>query len=198
VPGDLPRIGAVLLGAGFSRRFGADKRLQPLSSSTVAETTLSTYCSAFAHVRVVIRADDDTLAAKLRRYDCEITISADARLGMGHSLAAGITGVDWAWAFVGLLDMPFVQRATLLTLIDAAARQPEPRILRPRLRTDGKDGIPYGHPIGWHQQYFPELRALHGDQGARQLLRTHRAEIMEIVLDDPGIVQDIDTPADLR
>jgi molybdenum cofactor cytidylyltransferase len=39
---------------------------------------------------------------------------------------------------------------------------------------------------------------LRGDHGARPILERHRAEIELLECDDPGILVDIDTPADLR
>ena len=185
------------MGAGFSRRFGTDKRLQAWRGSTVAEQTCDTYQQAFPALRVVIRPDDKVLRVKLARYTDDIVASQHAHLGMGHSLAAGIAGLDWDWAFVGLLDMPFVKVTTLLGLIEHARTLSAPGIIRPRLRQPGKDGIPYGHPIGWHRRYFDALCQCTGDSGARDLLNLYKADTLEVEVEDPGIVQDIDTPQDL-
>lgn len=193
-----PSVGAVLLGAGFSRRFGADKRLQPLRGTSVAEQTCTVYAGAFEHLRVVIRPEDQSLHDRLYAYTHDIVTCADAHLGMGHSLAAAISGLTWQWAFVGLLDMPFIRTETLRTLINHSRAQTRPAILRPRFKQPGKDGIPYGHPIGWHKSYFAELSECRGDVGARDVLKHHHADVVELELDDPGILQDIDTPADLK
>ncbi len=146
---------------------------------------------------MVIRPDDQVLRDRLMQFTEDIVASEDAHLGMGHSLAAGIAGLDWDWAFVALLDMPFVKPTTLEQLIESARTLGAPGIIRPRLRQPGKDGIPYGHPIGWHHNYFDALRQCTGDSGARDLLKRYRSNILEVEVDDPGIVQDIDTPWDL-
>ena len=152
-------------------------------------------------VRVVLRAEDGPLASKVTRYTHDIVMCQDSALGMGHSLAAGIAGLTWEWAFVGLLDMPFVTAQTLQALSARAQAIDSPAIIRPRLdqrlRYQGKDGIPYGHPIGWHHSYFEALTECQGDRGARTLLRQYSAQIIEVEVGDPGIVMDIDTPADL-
>lgn len=151
---------------------------------------------------MVLRAEDGTLKSKMTRYTQDIVMCHDSALGMGHSLAAGIAGLTWEWAFVGLLDMPFVAAHTLKALSACAEAIDSPAIIRPRLdqrlRYQGKDGIPYGHPIGWHHSYFEALTQCQGDQGARTLLRQYSAQIIEVEISDPGIVMDIDTPADLR
>ena len=53
-----------------------------------------------------------------------------------------------------------------------------------------------GNPVGFSRQYLPQLLALQGDQGARSILRQY--PVQQVVVDDAGILQDIDTPADLH
>ena len=54
-----------------------------------------------------------------------------------------------------------------------------------------------GHPVGFAARFVPALGALEADQGARTLLRQHDEQIREIAVDDPGILTDVDTAADL-
>lgn len=186
------RIGAVVLAAGSARRFGADKRLQSLAGSTVAETTLEKYCQVFDAVRVVVQGTADPLYAKLScREDLEIVFSPDANLGMGHSLAAGFTDLPWQYAFVALADMPLVAPATLERL-KSAAMQDQERIIRPRFNDEQ-----YGHPIGFPRTLFAEMQKCHGDTGARSVLAAHKDRSRIIACSDQGVVQDIDTPAAL-
>jgi molybdenum cofactor cytidylyltransferase len=42
-----------------------------------------------------------------------------------------------------------------------------------------------------------ELLALRGDEGARGVVERHRADVAEVVVDDPGIHRDIDRREDL-
>ena len=126
--------GAILLGAGLGRRFGSDKRLAVLGQRTVAETTTQVYAGAFEQLRIVLRPGDTALAKLLAPYG-QIVFAEQAHLGMGHSLAAGFTDLSWQWAFVGLLDMPFVGNATLATLRKRAG-DTEQHILRPRLHAE--------------------------------------------------------------
>ena len=59
-------IGAVILGAGFARRFGSDKRIHPFADSSVARVTLTRYLAVFAKVRVVVRTEDLELQSHLK------------------------------------------------------------------------------------------------------------------------------------
>ena len=192
-----PQIGAVLLGAGFGRRFGSDKRLAPLGNQTVAETTAAAYANAFKAVRIVLRSEDIALIERLERFG-EVIPTDQAHWGMGHTLAAGFTDVSWHWAFVGLLDMPFIAPNTLHLLQDRTTDSKQ-KIIRPLLRTSlqPEQSAPHGHPMGFHRSLFGDLRALTGDQGARSVLRANPEHIQDVELMDPGLVRDIDRPEDL-
>ena len=192
-------IGAIILAAGFGKRFGSDKRLAPLNGKTVVETTVQTYLSVFTSLKVVLRTDDLELADRLPAQ-AERIFTDQAHLGMGHSLAAAIPGLDWHWAFVGLADMPFIQPLTLQQLVDAAGVTKK-TILRPQLGpklTSSAGDPPHGHPIGFHRTLFPALADLTGDRGARDLLKARFDEIEDIPLADPGILRDIDHATDLH
>ena len=60
----------VLAGAGFSKRFGKDKRVTELGGNTLAGTTINLYQMAFERLRIVIRPEDEL--EKLDDLDSEI------------------------------------------------------------------------------------------------------------------------------
>jgi molybdenum cofactor cytidylyltransferase len=189
--------GAPAIAAGFSRRFGADKRLFRLRDGrSMLESTVSTYARAFRHVAVVLRDSDSAVAAhlveSLRARQPIIVTTAHAGRGMAASLADGVRAVsDWDYVFVGLGDMPFVRTETLVEL-DAAMR---------RRRLDGRRCIVQpryedapGHPVGFSREFFAELLDLEGDEGARSVVRGHRDAVEFVDVDDPGVVTDLDQP----
>ena len=184
--------GAIILAAGVSRRFGSDKRQFKLADGTpMLLATLTRYMEVFDDLRVVLREDDTALHEQLIEAQpaIRITVSLDARLGMGHSLASGIGAVAaWDYAFIGLGDMPFVRAETLQSLLDNFLQLPQPAILQPV--HSGRAG----HPVGFHNTFFPELRSLRGDTGARNLLHNHEDSVTRLACDDAGVLQDLDTP----
>lgn len=189
------KIGAVLLGAGFSRRFGADKRIQPFGETTVAAATARLYANCFDWVRAVIREDDATLQANLEPHIDEFVYSKDAALGMGHSLATGFTHLDLDYAFLGFLDMPYIRLETLSELKAIASYQGCTQIVRPVNNSPNAPG--YGHPLGMPKQLFDELARCSGDVGARYVLRAHADLVVDHLTQDDGIWQDVDRPEDL-
>jgi molybdenum cofactor cytidylyltransferase len=52
-----------------------------------------------------------------------------------------------------------------------------------------------GNPVGFSRAHREALLALRGDQGARAILKAHPVSVVSV--DDPGVVSDIDTVADL-
>lgn len=185
------KIVGVLLAAGEGSRFGSDKRLQPLADGTplavAAARNLRAGCD---EVLAVLRPDDTALAALLAAADCRVIFCAEAEQGMGHSLAAGVlASPEAAGWLIALADMPAIAPASHATV--AAALRQGASIAVPTF--EGRRG----HPVGFAARWRAELLALHGDQGARRLLQAAPAEIELVALDDPGILADIDTPADL-
>ena len=200
------KIGAVLLAAGRSRRFGTDKRRHVLPDGrSMLATTIDRYQQVFPTLRIVVSPrdiaqgpDQDRVAAPglleslgivLRDTDTCI-VATDADLGMGHSLAAGCAGINWTFTFVGLADMPFVRVETLTTLVNRARALAEDNILVPTF--EGRRG----HPVGFGQAHLPALCRLTGDQGARALFGTPRDVLLEV--DDAGVLQDLDQPPPSR
>jgi molybdenum cofactor cytidylyltransferase len=45
---------------------------------------------------------------------------------------------------------------------------------------------------------LPEVAALTGDVGCRALMARHPTKVREVVMDEPGILTDIDTPEALQ
>jgi CTP:molybdopterin cytidylyltransferase MocA len=45
--------------------------------------------------------------------------------------------------------------------------------------------------------FFDSLLDLHGDEGAKDLLRRNEKRLVKIPVGDPGVIRDIDTPGDL-
>lgn len=111
--------------------------------------------------------------------------------GMGDSIARGVAATADASGWLILPgDLPLVSVRTLRLVAQALA--PEWVVL-PFWRGQ------HGHPVGFGKQCGSSLAALSGDVGAAAVVRARRqsGEVRELVVDDPGIVMDIDTVDDL-
>ena len=86
-----------------------------------------------------------------------------------------------------LADMPRVGAAYIDRLIDAFNPVEGRAICVPTHKSKR------GNPVLWAARFFPEMRALEGDKGARQLLAEHAEQVCEVEMDD-AILLDVDTP----
>ena len=181
------RIAAVVLAAGAARRFGSDKRLYMLDGTPMLARTLAVYRTVFADVGVVVRPGEPTVAKLVRAAGCRVVEAADARHGQSRSLSAGVRAMeDFDALVVGLADMPFVQAATLRSLVATISAHPE-HIARPR-----HDGRP-GNPIGFPASYFGALTSITGDIGAREVVAASDQVIL-FDTEDAGVLRDVDYP----
>ena len=185
--------GAILLAAGFSRRFGSIKlnALLP-DGSTLLQRTSGLLQANFDNVIVVTRPAllDAGAFAGTRFSDEQIVLCHNADQGMGHSLACAVAALPGHWdaCLVCLADMPFITTSTLQQ-IHANARKN--RIVIPTYHHQR------GHPVCFGRDFFAELQQSRGDTGGRDVIKAHPDKIKVIELDDAGILQDIDTPEDL-
>jgi molybdenum cofactor cytidylyltransferase len=181
----------ILLAGGASTRFGSNKLLHPLPDGTpLAVASLRNLKAAVPRVVAVVRPGADALAQLLRAGGAEITVCDRADDGMGTTLAHAVRASRDAdgW-LVALADMPFIRPDTIRRVAErlaAGAALAAPRHAGER-----------GHPVGFAARFGAALAGLTGDAGARDLVRAE-AGVLELVdCDDPGVVRDIDTPADL-
>ena len=182
----------ILLAAGFSRRFGANKLLQPLADGIPMVLVAAHHLrAAVPNVLAIVNPGDPTLARLLDEDGFPVTVCPRAEDGMGASLAWAVRQTPQASAWIVVLaDMPFIRSETIIQVADAIERPTA--LAAPVFR--GRRG----HPVGFGRAYFEQLIQLTGDEGARSILRDHAEQVRWLACEDPGIVADIDTPADLR
>lgn len=185
-------IAALMLAAGYSRRFGADKRRLVLGDGrSLLAASLELPCSMLEEVWLVLRPDETGAELGLPAGIRLVQHPATAQ-GMGHSLAAGAERLmvesNAMAVAIFLADMPHIRRDSLETLF---AHVSADNIVLPSYQ--GKRG----HPVLFGRDFWPQLATLSGDAGARTVLQQNAEAVRIVELADPGLLQDIDTPADL-
>jgi molybdenum cofactor cytidylyltransferase len=185
------KIVGLLLAAGSAKRFGSDKLLHPLQHGVPIAVQAARHLKQEIHrVVAVVRPKSDDLAGLLQAESCEVVVCPNADEGMGTSLAYAVRAAGAADGYlVALADMPFVRPTSIAAVRDALASGAQ--IAAPYFRTRR------GHPVGISGKFRSELEALGADEGARQLLAAHDAEVSKVPVGDPGVIRDIDQPADL-
>jgi molybdenum cofactor cytidylyltransferase len=186
---------AIVLAAGRSKRFGSDKRLTTFADgATLLGQTLSVVLSDFSNTYVVLKVEDDLQALLSPRHLKQVQIlrAPHADCGLGSSLADAfhrLQNANGLAAAVFLGDMPWLLPATCQTLIAFATSA---NIVRPRYKGRA------GHPVIFGRNFWSELQQVKGEEGARALFKRYIQHCIWVDVDDPGVVQDIDYPADLQ
>ncbi|MFT4863151.1 MAG: molybdenum cofactor cytidylyltransferase [Pseudohongiellaceae bacterium] len=181
------QAGAIVLAAGFGRRFGKTKQLARLSNgNTVIEQTLLNLLSVTSNILVVTRAE---IRPTLEHLKLPLCIFDNADQGMGASLAFAMSQIpNWNAAMICLGDMPFISAASYSALLGAAD---ETHIIVPTIDSH------IANPCVFGRRFFDELKKLQGDKGGRSVIDRHPDALVRLQMTDLGLLQDIDTPADL-
>lgn len=186
-------ITAILLAAGASRRFGAPKLVQDLEGRAVVRWSAEALLREMVdEVIVVVPPKHDDIRAALSGLKLRFVVNPTPDGGMGVSIACGIAAVrsDTTAALIALADEPAPDRRVLPRVIEQHRLTGAP-IVVPRFRGTR------GHPVLFHRSVFPELAALVGDSGAREVVERDPSRVAYFDLDEKKC-PDVDTPADFE
>jgi molybdenum cofactor cytidylyltransferase len=203
-----PRVAAVLLAAGASRRLGRPKQLldwhgEPLVRRVARQLVASRAASHWAvlgHRAAEVGAALDGLSLRQvlnPRWESGQASSVHAAIDAltGRRAAERERRVDAA-LFVPC-DQPFLSAAVLDRLIDAFATTAA-GIVVPCYPAAGHPRGRRGAPVLFAARLFDALRGLQGDAGGRQLFDARASELVDVPIDDPRAGLDVDTDEDLQ
>lgn len=182
-------VGAVILAAGASRRYGSPKQLVVLDGMTLLEHAMAAAATAELTPVVAVvpvwlsrpaRFDDDRLRW-IRNPFPERGMSLSLRLG----LAA--LGAEVEATVILLGDQPRIPAATIEAILAARGDRP--------IVASVAEGI-LAPPILIERSHFALVQGLSGDVGLRQILLDHPELVRSVEV--AGHPPDLDTPNDLR
>lgn len=155
--------------------------------------------AGIAQVVVVTGSHEPEIRAALgaadRPWRDEVLLNPDSSRGQLSSLWVAL---DWIEApprvpgdgiVVALVDHPLVRPDTVRRLVEALAASGR-SVIRPVFR--GR----HGHPVVFARSTFASLRAAPLDEGARAVVRSLGPAVLDVEIDDEGVVVDVDTPED--
>jgi molybdenum cofactor cytidylyltransferase len=188
--------GVVLLAAGSSRRMERPKLLLPWGGTSIAGHQIRVWHELGARqIAVVCAAGDNAILAELDR----INFPTDNRIlnhapqnGMFSSIRCAAQWAGWAkglthWA-ITLGDQPHLRLETLQALLACGGNQ-RGKVCQPRRRGHLR------HPVLVPKSIFLQL-ATTKTTTLKDFLQSLPEPVAGCDVDDPGLDQDIDTPAD--
>ena len=196
-------VAAVILAAGRSSRMAPHNKLlvpDRAGKPMIARVVDNALSSAARPVIVVTGHREAEVRAALGNRPVRFVAAPDYASGLSASLRAGIQAVpdEASAALICLGDMPLVTGHMIDRLIEAHDEDEGRLVVAPT--GHGK----LGNPVLWDRRFFPEIAALSGDAGARQLLDRHEEDVATVELGE-AVLRDFDTveslatlPAHLR
>lgn len=184
-------IAGLLLAAGRSSRFGADKLCAKLKGKAVIRWSATALLGAVDAAYVVIAPGADAPTQALSRLDVRFVINLARLEGMASSIRAGVAALpaEAEVVIVALADQPLVAPAVARALVERWRAGDVDAVVP--LYEDGR-----GHPVLFARPCFEALLALRGDVGARSVLDALGARVAELPVAG-GMPVDVDTPESL-
>jgi molybdenum cofactor cytidylyltransferase len=188
-------IAGILLAAGESKRMeGAFKPLLKWGTRTViGECIHQLSDSKLDEVFVVLGHRERDIRQSLAGAGVQYAINEEFQKGMLSSVKIGWaqTAPGTEGVLIALVDQPMVTAAIINKLIDAF-KEGKKRIVIPTYQ--GKQG----HPIVLSNEFEEELMLMDDatPNGLKALIDAHRDEILEVPVDSPAVIEDIDRPED--
>lgn len=146
----MPRVVALVLAAGFSRRLGHPKQNVVYGGETLLARA-TRVASEVADEVIVVTRENNPFAAE----------------GMASSIRVGVARAGQSRILITLCDQPRVTAAHLRALLAVDAP----------IVASGYAGIA-GVPAAFAPDLIPELLALRGDVGARAIIERHGAHVI--------------------
>jgi molybdenum cofactor cytidylyltransferase len=194
---DAVTIDGIILAAGQSRRMGQPKaELETTDGESFLERAARTLRTAgcrrvIALVNAAFEASGAAAHRVARELQLEMVVNADPGSEQIDSLRLGLQRLDDTTDAVLVLpvDVPLLAHETAAAVV-ASFRECAAAVVVPAC-----GGAP-GHPILLARTLFDEIVRGTWQDGVRSLLLAHEHDVRMIDVDDPGILIDIDTPAD--
>jgi len=196
------RVSALVLAAGAGERLGGPKALTLAGGNTFIERVMTT-CASSAVDEIVVVTGAASAEVSTRARQLSPKLDAPVRIVENSAWRDGRTGsVQAGWAscepgtdvLVFPVDHPGVRLLTLDSLLGVfghAGGQLE--IVVPSFESDGTRRR--GHPVLLSATLREEVMLLGRDEPLRELVKRH--EVLEVPVDDEGVLLDVNTPEDL-
>lgn len=185
-------IAAVVPAAGRGERFGGAKLLAGVGGVPLLDRTITSLLDGGAAFVIVVQADgaDLSAAAMLSDERVGVVINTDPARGMFSSIQVGLAAAGAADPVLVLPgDMPFVQGATVARVAGESRRTSQ--IVVPTY--DGRRG----HPVAIPGRLRQLLIGADPTTTLKIALAASGDTAMEIAVDDPGVLRDVDVRGDL-
>ena len=187
-------IWSIILAAGESKRMGFPKMLLPINGISMLETVIvNIEKSNIDQTLVVLGANREAIFELITNSDVKHCYNERYKEGMLSSVKCGFSNLpsDFEAVLVFQGDQPLITHKVINIIIDRYRLNCK-RIVIPVYKKRR------GHPILIDSYYRHEIDKLEVSEGLRSLAYKFPEDVLEVEIDDPGILRDFDTYEDYR
>ena len=183
----------MILGAGFSSRFGRNKLLELIGTSSLIEHVVSEALNSESRqVIVVYGHDHDKVTETLNGFHCELVFNEYYSSGQSSSVRKGISAVDERAEGVMVMpgDMPLMNHAIINSVIREFANTSANIVAASH---NGRAG----HPILFSRDLFKDILEIEEQSKGLKKVVSKYQENMLLVETGEGSLCDVDTKEDM-
>lgn len=188
----MPNNWAIILAAGSSTRMGTQKLLLSYNDSTMIETVIDNILnSKIDKVMVVLGDDGEAITKSIGNRPVEVCRNQQTEKGMLSSVICGFKALPESAnaALVYLGDQPNIPPSITNTIIEAYNEDLYGIVIPVHNHRRG-------HPLLVDLKYRRDIFKLDLEKGLRSLMHLFPEDVLEVDVDEAGILLDIDTRED--
>lgn len=196
-------IAAILLAAGQSKRMGQPKMPLPWGETTVLGQVIATLQGAGADRMVIVTGGArEAVEALVARYAPAFPGSLSTVFNARYASGGMLSSVQ-----AGLLELAEAGNPSAEAALIATGDQPQVQersvrlVIQEYLHSRASIVVPSfqmrrGHPWLVARAHWQEILRMGPPDSLRSFLNRHADEICYVEVEDPGVLQDLDTPED--
>ncbi len=186
-------IVAVLLAAGESSRMGQPKALLPWQGVPLVQYQVESLLQAGASPVIVVVGHQREMVEPHIPPIATVVVNPRYQEGRASSVKAGLAAVPDDCDAVTFLGVDQPRSPTLLAQLFEAHRQSKALLTRPTYAGH------HGHSVVFAASLLPELRRVREEtQGLRAVVRRHAAHLLDLPVDSPEALLDLNQPEDYQ
>ena len=187
-------ISSILLAAGQSKRMlGENKLTKDVKGIPLIKRALNNILKSQVNEIIIVLGYQQKTIEKLihKKSKIKFVFNSNFESGMASSIKKGIENLSNKSDafFISLGDMPSINYETYNLLI--------------KFKKNKKAIIPMfkgqkGNPVLFPKSFEKKLLSIQGDFGAKKILEINKKEVLNLEINDPGIIKDLDIPKDFN
>ena len=187
-------ISTILLAAGQSKRMNTENKLvKKIKGIPLIKCALNNILKSSVNEIVIVLGYQSEIIEKLidKNDKIKFVLNSNFETGMASSIRKGVENLSKKTDafFISLGDMPSINYDTYDQLIECKKNQ---KIIVPMFKGQK------GNPVLFPKSFEKIMLSIQGDYGAKKILENNKKQVLNIEINDPGIIKDIDVLDDFN